>query len=77
VITGLSRSGKSDAAPAEIDVDGKAFYTVLREERQYLPFSINCSSTHKNTRQRHAEGFRSRVLIDNPATKGTGSWRFP
>jgi hypothetical protein len=57
--------------PQEIDVDGKVFHVALREERQYLPFSIKLlKATHKNYAGSDTpKDFRSRVMIDNPTTK--------
>jgi len=72
VITGFVEGPEiKTLRPQEIDVDGKVFHTVLREERQYLPFSIKLlKATHKNYAGSDTpKDFRSRVLIDNPATK--------
>jgi len=57
--------------PQPIDAGGKTFYVALREERQYLPFSVKLlQATHKNYAGSDTpKDFRSRVLIDNPATK--------
>jgi hypothetical protein len=72
VITGFVEGPEiKTLRPQEIDVDGKVFHTVLREERQYLPFSIKLlKATHKNYAGSDTpKDFRSRVLIDNPTTK--------
>ena len=55
----------------EITVGGKAFHMALREERNYLPFSLKLvHATHKvYAGSDIPKDFRSRVLIDNPATK--------
>lgn len=53
-----------------IEVAGKTFRTVLRDERTYLPYSFKLlQATHKKYAGSDTpKDFRSRVLIENPQT---------
>ncbi|HYR58138.1 MAG TPA: cytochrome c biogenesis protein ResB [Chthoniobacteraceae bacterium] len=55
----------------EITADGKTVRVAFRDERHYLPFSLKLvQATHKKYAGSDTpKDFRSRVLIDNPATK--------
>ena len=55
----------------EISAGGKTFRVAFRDERAYLPFSLKLlQATHKKYPGSDLpKDFRSRVLIENPATK--------
>ena len=55
----------------EVQAGGRTVRVALRDERQYLPFSIKLvQATHKKyAGSDMPKDFRSRVLIDNPQTK--------
>lgn len=57
--------------PQEIAAGGKVVRVALRDQRTYLPFSLKLlQATHKKYAGSDTpKDFRSRVLIDNPATR--------
>ncbi|MEQ1852472.1 MAG: cytochrome c biogenesis protein ResB [Chthoniobacteraceae bacterium] len=56
--------------PQELEVDGKKWRFALRNERYYLPYSVQLVRAKQEVYQgtSQAKEFASRVLIDSPAT---------